>query len=119
LDDYYANDFVLHRPPYPDIVGLQSYKAWNGGFRKAFPDVLFGIDEVIADGNTVAARVTYSGTHTGVLGADIEPTGKYVSGPGFLVWHWLDGKVVEEWDYWDELGFWQQLGFTLVPSQQQ
>ena len=117
LDQYYASNLICHRPPYPDIEDLHSYKEWQGNFRQAFPDVKIEIVEILGDGNTVAARMTYSGTHTGILGTDIQPTGKHVSGLGCMIWHWKGDKVVEEWEYWDELGFWQQLGYRIVPSQ--
>ena len=118
LDEHYASDLVLHRPPYPDIEGLEGFKQWGTDFRNAFPDAAFTIDEIIVEGETVVARLTYRGTNTGPMGPDFPPTGKWVSGSGCIVWHWEGGKVVEEWDFWDELGFWQQIGCQLIPPQE-
>jgi predicted ester cyclase len=119
LAEYYAPDFVCHRPPYPDTEGVAGYAEWIEGFRRAFPDVKYRLAETIVEGQTVAARLVYSGTHTGSLGPDLAPTGREVSGSGCIVWHWVNGKVAEEWHYWDELGFWTQLGFQLIPQQTQ
>ena len=41
----------------------------------AFSDFTMDVDDMIVDGDTVAARFTLSGTHTGRF-ADIEPTGR-------------------------------------------
>jgi steroid delta-isomerase-like uncharacterized protein len=112
LDEYYANDLVCHRPPYPVIKDLLAFKEWIGDFRHAFPDLIYTIHEIIVQEEVVAARLTYAGTHTEVLAGTITPTNKNVSGPGCIFWHWQNGKICEEWEYWDELGFWEQLGYT-------
>jgi predicted ester cyclase len=43
--------------------------------RTAFPDLRFTIEEVVAEGDTVAARVTLSGTHLGPF-LSMAPTGR-------------------------------------------
>ena len=61
------------------------------------------------------------GTHTGVslIIPSIPPTGKQVKITGCYILHLANGKVVEEWIFEDMLGLQQQLGYTLVPPQQQ
>lgn len=108
--EYHSDDFVCHRPPYPDVKGHNEYWAWGDGFRAAFPDVEYVIDRMVAEGDTVVAQVTYQGTHTGPMGPDYPPSDRHVAGVGCIEWRWENDKVVEEWDYWDELGFWQQMG---------
>jgi len=116
LDDLCMADCVCHRPPYPDIEGLDGYKRWIADFRNAFPDCQITIDGIIVEGDRASIQATYRGTHTGrpLMNGDIPSTGKQVVGPGCIVFRLVDGKVVEEWEYWDELGFWQQLGCKLV-----
>jgi hypothetical protein len=51
------------------------------------------------------------------MGDELPPTGREVSGPGCIRYRFAGGRVVEEWDLWDELGFLQQLGYEVVPPQ--
>ena len=111
LDEHYAADYVLHRSPYPDIEGLDSYKksfTWAHGI---YPGYKITIDEIIVMGETSAVRWTFRGTH--------KERGKQVTYSGCSVSHRVDGKIVEEWGYWDDLGLHQQLGYQLVPPQEQ
>ena len=118
LDDLYSANLFCHRPPYPDIHELKGYKQLWTDFLSAFPDCQVIIDKVIVEGDTAAVWLTYSGTHTGHYGLGIPPTGKQVSGPMCIRYDFVDGKVVEEWTYADELGFWEQLGYELVVPQE-
>ena len=114
LDDYYAQDYVRHQPPFPDVEGLDALKAFVTDVRNAYPDFHITFHEIIAEGDTLAARWTWTGTHTGqgkLL--PVPPTGKKVSLTGTTIAHNVAGKTVEEWENQDWLGFMQQLG--LVP----
>lgn len=75
----------------------------------AFPDVQMTIEDMIAEGDKVAVRYTFRGTQQGET-QGIPPTGKYVNVPGIFICRCRDGKIVEEWDIWDDLGLLQQLG---------
>jgi predicted ester cyclase len=97
LDELCATDLVRHRPPYPDVEGLEDYRQWIARFLQALPDAQFTVDEIVVEGNTVVARLTYRGTNTGRLGS-IPPTGNEVTGPVCIVYHFVEGKVAEEWD---------------------
>ena len=85
------------------------------GFRTAFPDLHVTIEEVIAEGETVAARVTVRGTNTGEL-MGLAPTGKRAEWAVNHYCHFKDGQVIEDRVNFDQLGFLQQLG--IMPSGQ-
>jgi predicted ester cyclase len=67
------------------------------------------IEDMIAEGDKVVVRYTFRGTQQGET-QGIPPTGKRVTVPGIFICRCAGGKIVEEWDMWDELGLFQQLG---------
>jgi len=115
LDEYYSPDFVLRQPPFPDIKGLKVYKRFIANSLTSLSDAHLAIDEIIVEGNMSAMRVTMRGTNTAQSRAfPFPPTGKSVTWSGCLVSRWEQGKIVETWGDWDNLGLFQQLG--LIPS---
>ena len=54
---------------------------------------------------------TFRGTQQGET-QGIPPTGKRVTVPGIFICRCAGGKIVEEWDIWDDLGLLQQLGVS-------
>jgi predicted ester cyclase len=78
-------------------------------YRAAFPDVKITIDDVIAADDKVVLRWHSEGTHRGEL-EGLAPTGARGSVTGISIDHWKDGKVVESWTEWDNLGLARQLG---------
>ena len=78
-------------------------------YRAAFPDVRLVVDEVIDGGDTVVLRWHAEGTHRGDL-QGLTPTGARASVTGISIDHWRDGKIVESWTEWDNLGLARQLG---------
>ena len=111
VDELVAADCVTHDPAAPggEIRGLDGIKELVSMYRNAFPDTEFEINDLILEGNKVAARITASGTQKGAL-MGIEPTGKRVSVAGTVITHFRDGKQVESWASYDQLGMLQQLG---------
>jgi ketosteroid isomerase-like protein len=85
-------------------------------WRAAFPDFRFALADLIAEGDKVVARVPFSGTHTGPL-MDLAPTGRRVRVGEMLILRLADGKIVEAWEEYDELGMRQQLGVIPAPGQ--
>jgi len=111
FDEVYAEDYTWHRPPFPDISGLAAVKESVAGMREAYTDLEFSYDEMIAEGDSIAYRYTFRGRHTGQSPSlPIPPTGKEVTLVGNIVVHVVDGKIVEEFEHSDYLGFLQQLG---------
>ncbi|MFC1539576.1 ester cyclase [Candidatus Latescibacterota bacterium] len=103
FDEFYTTDMVKHISPYPDIKSLDSYKKLCAGWLVTYPDIKITIDEIIVKGETSVVRWTFLGTH--------KELGKQVTYPGCTVSHHrVDGKIVEEWQYEDDLGLQRQLG---------
>jgi len=114
LDEVYAPDCLFHWPPYPDTEGLEAHKQFLAAVRSAFPDFQLTMDQAMLDGDLGLTRWTWRGTHTGEF-FGLPPTGKRVVVSGCTIGQWVEGKVVEEWKYSDELGAHQQLGFKVIP----
>jgi steroid delta-isomerase-like uncharacterized protein len=82
-------------------------------FMRAFPDLRFKIEDLVADGDRVASRMTAFGTHTGEY-MGVPPTGRSISCSVFGIARVVNGKLVEHWGVTDELHLMQQIG--LVPE---
>ncbi len=85
-----------------------------GMFRAAFPDLNITIDDQVSEGDKVVTRYTFRGTHKGDL-MGIAPTGKQVTTIGISIERFVDGKVVERWEVFDQLGMMTQLGVVPPP----
>ncbi len=80
-----------------------------------FPDFTHVIDEIYAEGNLVAVRLTYHGTHQGDYGG-LPATGNTVTYGGAAFFTVLDGQLKEVWIVEDNLSLMQQIGMELVPN---
>ncbi len=111
LGEVYAADYIWHRPPFPDAKGLEAVKESIAGTRSGYSDIQIAYEEMICEGNSIAYRYTWRAKHTGQSPSlPIPPTGKEVTLRGCVVVHVVNGKVAEEFEYSDYLGFLQQLG---------
>ena len=110
MDELIAPDFVLHHPLSPEAVrGPEGFKQLVTGLRTAFPDLSITAEDLIAEGDKVAAWFTVRGTHQGTL-LDIPPTGKPVMLTGVAMYRIAGGKIVEDRVAEDLLALMQQLG---------
>jgi predicted ester cyclase len=97
------------------LVGLEAVKQYVAAARLGYSDIEVTHDDWIAEGDSIAYLYTWRAKHTGTSPSlPIPPTGTEVVLQGCVVLHVKDGKVVEELEYSDYLGFLQQLG--VVPS---
>jgi steroid delta-isomerase-like uncharacterized protein len=109
-DRVFARDLYDHRgPPLHDIEGIEGEKQFIGGVRAAFPDLCVEIQDVVAEGDRVAARVLHRGTHHGDF-FGIAPTGRPVVYEGTVIFRIADGKIAERWGTVDLFGLLSQLG---------
>ncbi|MGH2562613.1 MAG: ester cyclase [Thermomicrobiales bacterium] len=102
LDEVVAPGFVDHDPMPGQAPGLVGLKQAVGLFRAAFPDGELSIEELIAEGDKVAARVTMRGTMAGEFyGAP--PSGELVCADGVETYLIRRGKIVESWSRFGRL----------------
>ena len=109
IDEIDAPDFVWHGPGGQEVRGPEAHKQLAGSLCKAFVDLHFTIEDMIAEGDKVVARWTLRGTHKGDL-MGVAPTGKQVTLPGILISRIAEGRVAEDWDSYDQLDLMRQLG---------
>jgi predicted ester cyclase len=83
--------------------------------RRAFPDYAGTNVEQIAEGEEVANRFVFLGTHLGEF-EGVAPTGKRVEFVGHSIDRVVEGKIVESWVEVDMLGVMQQLGADPGPG---
>jgi steroid delta-isomerase-like uncharacterized protein len=114
LDEVYAPDVVWHQPE-GDIQGLEEAEQFVAMITTAFPDMSVTVEDVIAEGEKVVTRVRFRGTHQGETEDFGPPTGKQIEQEGITIHRIEDGKIVEEWNQYDNLSILQQLG--LAPEQ--
>jgi len=90
-------------------IGIEGAKAAYRIMLTGFPDYQTIIDDLVAEGDKVAARITMSGTNTGSF-MGIPVTGKHASFTGIYIARIVNGKIVEHWGEEDGVSLLQQLG---------
>ncbi len=115
LEGVYAADVVWHEPD-QDVKGLEEAKQFYSTYLSAFPDLNATVEDVLAEGDKVVTRYTIRGTHQGEIEEFGPPTGRQIALEGITIHRIESGKIVEEWERYDNLSLLQQLG--LAPEQQ-
>lgn len=91
------------------LVGREEFQRYVKTIRRAFPDWHNQIDEILATGDRVVTRMTWNGTHRGLLG-EIEPTGAHVEYCGAAFFRLSGGMIEEAWVVGDTQELWRALG---------
>ena len=107
LDTAYAESIVLHT--LPEIKGIKDAKAYYAGFVTGFSNRKFTVKRMFANGENLVKHWQFTGTHTGVF-MGIPATGRTVNIEGSTIAKIVDGKIVEEQDFMDNMSFLKQLG---------
>jgi steroid delta-isomerase-like uncharacterized protein len=90
--DLLTPDYQVREPPPGAPQGAEAVRFVVRMFHEAFPDLHITLDEVIAEGDTVCASSTLTGTHKGAF-MGYQPTGKKVTMTSLTLVHIRDGKV--------------------------
>lgn len=115
-DGLFAPDFVGHYPGLPEVNSAEAWKQLAPAYFTAFPDLRETIEDIIAEGDRVAYRVTWSATHEGEM-MGIPPTGRRVAVTGMRIIRVSEGKIAEQWGQDETLGLMQQLGAIPPPEE--
>jgi steroid delta-isomerase-like uncharacterized protein len=109
LHDIASPDIHFRSSQIPASHGVDAVAQVVHDLRAAFPDGHFSTDELVAEGDTVVNRWTFSGTQQGEWMGQ-PASGKQVAVNGTATNHLRDGKIVEQLTDWDAMGMMQQLG---------
>ena len=108
---------VSHKPHFPDTKGLETAQESVTDTRSGYSDIRIDYEEIIGEGKSVAYRYTWRAKRTGQsLALPSPPTGEEVILKGCVVVHVANGKVAEDFEHSDHLGFLQQLDVVPLPG---
>ena len=113
-DHLVALDFVELDPLPGQQQGREGLKDVIRGMRAAFPDLHWVLDEVVAEGDKVVSRFTWTGTHRATF-LGIPSTDRKVTVKGVVIDRLVDGKMADSRILMDSLGLMQQLGALPTP----
>ena len=114
IDTICTVDFVDHSP-LGEVESHEEFREQMESIRGAFSDFSATVEDVVAEGETVAMRVTLRGTHDGEF-MGVEPTGEGIEVANMVFTRIEDGKIAERWVLPDMLGMMQQVGAVDVPE---
>ena len=115
-DELVAPDAVMYHAGAPGpIRGLDAIKLFVSAFRASFPDLRSPLEDMVAEGDRVMVRFTWSGTQHGDF-QGIPPTGRKFTVTGSGLYRIQDGKIAEVWAEFDTLALLTQLGVMPAAS---
>jgi predicted ester cyclase len=119
LRAYFAEDYVFHGPG--GDLGFDELRAYFASLRAAFSDLRLVREQIIVEGNFLAARTTFSGDFTGVFTyspiGPVEPTGEHLEWEVIGTFRYDDDRrLAEEWVQTDYRSFLTKLGVTTAES---
>ena len=115
VDELYAEDAVEH-DPLGDHRGREAIRESMELPLSGFPDMTATVEDIVAEGDTVAMRVTLRGTHDGEF-MGIEPTGRKFEVGNMVFTRIEDGLIAERWIIPDMLGMLRQLEVVDLPTE--
>ncbi|HTC59482.1 MAG TPA: ester cyclase [Solirubrobacteraceae bacterium] len=118
LRAYFAEDYVFHGPG--GDLGFDELSAYFASLRAAFSGLRLVREQIIADGDFLAARTTFSGDFTGLFTyspiGPVEPTSQHLEWELIGTFRYDDGRLAEEWVQTDYRSFLTKLGVTTRES---
>jgi steroid delta-isomerase-like uncharacterized protein len=115
----YAQNAVFEAPGDVRLEGPDAIVAYAEGWLNAFPDSRLTVHNRVVSGEWAVDEFTFEGTHEETLsgpGGDIPPTGRRLVGRGVEAIRVVDGKIVEDHLYFDQVQVLTQLGLMPEPA---
>lgn len=111
IDELLPSESVIWGVGRPGVAsrGASEFKEFYKALRSACPDARVTLEQVVQEGDTAFARWTVTMTHTGE-GLGIAPSNKKLKLCGMSALKARDGKLVEGWNVWDQIGMARELG---------
>jgi predicted ester cyclase len=112
VDELVAPNYKRYLSPIAAPLDAAGQKTRLAGMLAAFPDSHLTIEDLVAEGDRVAIRLTNRGSHQGAY-LGIQPTGKQVVADAIEIMRIENGKIVEHWGAPNNYSLLQQLGATI------
>lgn len=114
IDDMMAPNCVVHGLE-PQAQDIHAFKEFHARYRNAFPDITITVDQTVAEGDLVAVRWSGAAIHRGD-GLGFRATNLPAKFSGMVFARIENGKLVEGWNNFDQLGMLLQLGVVALPA---
>src|SRR5215210_5439480 len=114
LNALFAADLVDHNPVPGQVPGLVGFKQWMATARRSFPDLRGTVEQVLAEGDLLAGRVTWRGTQAGPF-VGSAPTGKFVAFEAYHIARFEGGRSRSGGAPPTSSGRWRSSAFTCCP----
>ena len=114
--DVMSSDIVHVNAAAGTVTGIEAFIAFATGFKQAFPDLHWEMQEFIEDTDTVVVEGVFLGTNTGPMvgpWGSLPATGRRVKLPFCDIWKVRNGRIIENRIYYDQVTFLGQLGLLM------
>ncbi len=110
IAEFMAPSSVFHGDGFVgELPGVEGYKAFATGTHTALPDIHFTIEDLVAEDDMVAGRLSYTGTNTGPF-RTLPATGASITSRAMVIYRFADGMIQEGWIQVDGLAMLIQMG---------
>jgi predicted ester cyclase len=114
INELASPEILVHYQVFPGpIKGISIFKQVISAALSIFTDSEMRVDDVIAEGNKVVLRWSFSATHNGEFPPGVQRTGKRVTWTGINIYQIEGGKIVEMWAEENLIALFRQIG--LIP----
>jgi len=119
VDDFYAEGCVRHNADVGDSKGPEGIKEFVTWVYTAYPDFKVNFDKRFELKDRILSHWTATGTNDGPLNENMPPTGIKVTFTGLAMSVIENGKITEEWVYYNQLALYDQMGYKLVLKEEE
>jgi len=119
VDSLYSLNCIYHNADLGDVKGPAGIKGFVKWVYTAYPDFVVTLDEPMKLKDRTIITYKAAGTNNGPIGENMLPTGKKMSFTGVSISKIKNGKISEEWNYYNQYPIYKQLGYKLVPVEKE
>ena len=109
VDEVVTAEWIYRGAGGMELKGPAGFKEFVKTYRAAFPDLHLTAEDMVAEGEKVAHRITFRGTNTGEF-MGMPPTGKQITVGVATISHFAGGREAETWQFADTASMYEQLG---------
>ena len=114
VDEICSPDYRLHATlSGPEAIDREGLKELVASWRSSFPDGKITVEDMVAEGDLVAARMLERGTHLGEF-RGMSPTGRPVTYGSMTFLRVINGRITEHWGLLDIPSLLAQIGPTCL-----